>query len=72
MKIITPPQNRGGDIYFNFNLSVCVSVCPALFVNKIPAKRMSRFGQVFAKWLLIALAQTLLKLVTSKVKVTMT
>ena len=26
---------------------VCVSLCPTLLVNKIPAKRMHRFGHVF-------------------------
>ena len=28
-------------------VSVCLSVCPALLVNKIPAKRMHRFGRGF-------------------------
>ena len=37
----TPPQNRGGVI---FSLQfVCVSVCPALLVNKIPAEWMHRY-----------------------------
>ena len=53
-------------LYFHYSLSVClsvyqcvcVSVCPALLVNKIPAKRMNRFGCGFAKWLLTSVAQT--------------
>ena len=45
-------------------LSVCLSVCPVNLVNKIPAERMHRLDAVFAKWLLLALAQTLLNLVT--------
>ena len=39
-------------LYFHCNLSVClcvcVSVCPALIVNKIPAERMNRFGRGFS------------------------
>ena len=36
-------------LYFHFILSVCVclSVCPALLVNKIPAEWMHRFGRGF-------------------------
>ena len=34
-------------LYFRFSLSVCVSECPALLVNKIPAERMHRFGRGF-------------------------
>ena len=34
-------------LYFHCSLSVCVSVCPALLVNKIPAERMHRFGRGF-------------------------
>ena len=41
--------------------AVCLCVCPAMLVNKIPAKRMNRFGRGFA---LTALARTLLKFVT--------
>ena len=46
--------------------AVCLSVCPALLVNKSPAEWMNRLGRgaIFANWLLTALAQTLLKLVT--------
>ena len=36
VNFFTPPQNRGGVI---FSLQfVCLCVCPALFVNKIPAE----------------------------------
>ena len=38
-------------LYFHCSLSVCVclclSVCPALLVNKIPPERMHRFGHGF-------------------------
>ena len=45
--------------------SVCLCVCEcALRVNKIPAEWENRFGRGFAKWLITALAQTRLKLVT--------
>ena len=56
--IFTPPRNRGGVIFFTaVCLCVCVcmsvSVCVSGFlVNKIPTKRMHRFGHGFAKWLL--------------------
>ena len=43
---------------------VCLFVCPALLVNKIPAEWFIDLNTVFTKWLLIALAQTLLKLLT--------
>ena len=47
--IVTPPRNRGGVIFsLQFVcVSVCLSVCPALLVNKIPAERMHRFGRGF-------------------------
>ena len=43
-------------------LCVClfVSVCPAHLVKKIPAEGMKRFECGFRKWLLPALAPTLL------------
>ena len=46
----TPPRNRGGVIFSLQFVSVCVclSVCPALLVNKIPAERMHRFGRNFS------------------------
>ena len=53
LKLITPPRNRGGVIFsLQFVcvcvcLSVCVSVGPALLVNKIPAERMHRFERGF-------------------------
>ena len=49
LKIFTPPQNRGGVIFsLQFVcVSVCLSVCPALLVNKIPAERMYQFGRGF-------------------------
>ena len=34
-------------LYFHYSLSVCLSVCPALFVNKIPAERMNQLGRGF-------------------------
>ena len=36
-----------GYIFTAVCLSVCECVCLALFVNKIPAERMNRFGSVF-------------------------
>ena len=47
--VFTPPRNRGGVIFsLQFVcVSVCLSVCPALLVNKIPAERMHRFGRGF-------------------------
>ena len=43
---ITSPQNRGGVILSLQFVRVCV--CEgALLVNKIPAKRMNRFGRGF-------------------------
>ena len=47
--IVTPPRNRGGVIFsLQFVcVSVCLSVCPAILVNKIPAERMHRFGRGF-------------------------
>ena len=68
--IVTPPRNRGGVIFSLQFVCVCVCVCvclcvyPTLLVNKIPAERMLRFGRNFTKSLLLALAQTLLNLVT--------
>ena len=46
---ITPPRNRGGVIFsLQFVcVSVCLCVCPALLVNKIPTERMHRFGRGF-------------------------
>ena len=48
--ICTPPRNRGGVIFsLQFVcVSVCLWVCPALLLNKIPAKRMNRFGREFS------------------------
>ena len=51
-------------LYFHCSLSVCVSVCPALLVNKIQPIGCTDLNTVFAKWLLIKLARTLLILVT--------
>ena len=36
-------------LYFQFSLSVCLSVCVSgsFLVNKIPAERMHRFGRGF-------------------------
>ena len=44
--LFTPPKIVEG-LYFHCNLSVCVSVCPALLVNKIPAERMNLFRRDF-------------------------
>ena len=46
-------------------VSVCLSVCPAEFLwTKFKPNGCTDLDAIFAKWLLIALAQTLLKLVT--------
>ena len=36
-------------LYFHCSLSVCLSVCPALLVNYIPAERINQFGRGFRK-----------------------
>ena len=59
--IFTPPQNRGGVIFLLRFVCLSVSVCVCVSVNKIQATDLDA---VFAKWLLIALARTLLKLMT--------
>ena len=55
-------------LYFHFSLSVClcvcVSVCPDFLWTKFQPNGCTDLDAVFAKWLLTALAQTLLKLVT--------
>ena len=58
-------------LYFHYNLSVCLSI--SLF-TKFQPNGCTDLDAFFAKRLLIALAQTLLKFVTlgKKVKVTMT
>ena len=73
--LFTPPQNRGGVIFLlQF---VCVSVCVCLSVclcvrrflwTKFQPNGWTTLGAFFAKWLLTALAQTLLKLMTVLVK----
>ena len=45
-------------------VSVCLSVCPIFLVNKIPPNGCTDLDAVLAKWLLTALARTLLNLVT--------
>ena len=69
--IFTPPQNRGGVIFSLQFVCVCVCVCVSvcLFVYTcvrfcLWTKFQSNGCTVFAKGLLTALAQTLLKLVT--------
>ena len=64
---LTPTRNRGGVI---FSLQfVCVSVCVCVWVSdvflltKFKPNGYTDFDAVFAKWLLTALAQPLLKLV---------
>ena len=52
-------------LYFHCSLSVCVCVCPAeLLLTKIKPNEWTDLDAVFAKWLLPALARTLLNLVT--------
>ena len=57
------PRNRGGVIFSLQFVSVCVceSVCQ---LTKYQLNECTDLDTVFAKWLLIALARTLLKLVT--------
>ena len=69
--IITPPWNREWGIFslqficVSICLSVCLSVCPAEFLwTKFQLNGCKDLDAVFAKWLLITLAGTLLKLVT--------
>ena len=63
--IITPPRNRGGVI---FSLQfVCVSVCLCVghfLWTKFQPNGCTDLDAVFPKWLLLALAWTLLNLVT--------
>ena len=49
MLLIPPPRNRGGVIFsLQFVcVSVCLSVCPALLLNKSPAEQMHQFGRGF-------------------------
>ena len=51
-------------LYFHFSLSACVSVCPDFLWTKFKPNEWTDLDAVFAKWLLTALARTLLKLVT--------
>ena len=44
--LFTPPRIVEG-LYLYCSLSVCLSVCLTLLVNKILAKRMNRFGRGF-------------------------
>ena len=70
----TPPRNRWGVIFsLQFvcvsvcvcvGVCVCVSVCPDFLWTKLQPNGCTDLDAVFAKWLLTALAQTLLKLVT--------
>ena len=74
--IITPPRIRGG-VIFSFQFAcVCLSVQHFLW-TKFQPNGCTDLDAVFAKWLLTALALSLLKFVTSddfwlKVKVTLT
>ena len=71
---ITPPRNRGGVIFSLQFIYVCVcvcvclcvceSVCPDFLWTKFQPNLWTDLDAIFAKWLLTALAQTLLKLVT--------
>ena len=64
--ISTHPQNCGGGVYFYFGLSVCacvcMSVCPS--VKKCWSNCYTDFDLVLVKWLLLALARNLFKLLT--------
>ena len=54
-------------LYFHFSLSVCVSVCLCVryfLWTKFQPNECTDLDAVFAKWLLLALARTLLNLVT--------
>ena len=66
ISFFTPPRNRGGVIFslqFVY-VCVCLSVCPALLVNKFQPNGWTDLDAIFAKWLLPALTWTLLNLVT--------
>ena len=43
----TSMKSWRGYIFTTVCLCVCLSVCPAILVNKIPAERMHRFGHGF-------------------------
>ena len=65
----TPPRNRGGFMFSLQIVSVCVCLSVCLSVRlclwtKFQPNRWTDLDAIFAKWLLIAQAQTLLKLVT--------
>ena len=72
--IITPPRNRGGVIFslqfvcvcvcVSVCLCVCLSVCPIFLWTKFQPNGCTDLNVVFAKWLFITLARTLLNLVT--------
>ena len=73
--IFIPPRNRGGVIFslqffcVSVCLGVCVCVCVCLCVRhflwtKLQPNGCTDLDAVFVKWLLLALAQTLLNLVT--------
>ena len=52
ISVFTPPRNRGGVIFSLQFVCVCVCVCLSVcvsrfLVNKIPTKRMNRFGRGF-------------------------
>ena len=63
---IAPPRNRGGVIFsLQFVcVSICLSVCPILLVNKFQPNGCTDLDTIFAKRLLSTLAQTPLKMVT--------
>ena len=68
VKIFTPPQNCGGVIFLLqfVCVLVCVSVCVSdgFLWTKFQLNGWTDLDAFFAKWLVTALAQTLLKLVT--------
>ena len=67
-------------IYFHCSLSVCLcvceclSVCPEILVNKIPAERMHRFGRGFCLMVAYCTGTNPIEIgdLGSKVKVTVT
>ena len=65
--IFTPPRYREGVIFSLQFVCVCVfvCVCPVLcLLTKFKPNECTDLDAVFTKWLLLALAQTLMNLVT--------
>ena len=70
LSFFTPPQNHGGVIFLLqfVCVSVCVFVCVCVsdifLLTKFQPNGQTDLDAVFANWLLSALAQTILNLVT--------